>query len=164
MDHLAGDVLTVYIDGETKAANNPAVFTDSIIKRANNDGVGAAEKGVLTQVFVTRIEGDRETEYDVKIVIINTYLAIATEDYDTKNEEVNIEIYAIDNFGTSKNPDFIKATDQEKDTATVKNDDINVEDVKEDDKYLVTVATGKVQTMVAPEIVADASIDSFKLH
>ena len=164
MEHLADDVLTVYIDGETKVANNPAVFTDSVIKRTNNDGVGATEKGVLTQVFVTRIEGDDETKYDVKIVIINTYLAIATEDYDTKNEEVDIEIYAIDNFGTSKNPDFIKATDQEKDTATVKNDDINVENVKEDDKYLVTVAAGKVQTMVAPEIVADASIDSFKLH
>ena len=164
MEHLEDDVLTVYIDGETKVENNPAVFTHSVVERTNNDGVGATEKGVLTQVFVTRIEGENETEYDVKIVIINTYLAIATEDYDTKNEEVDIEIYAIDNFGTSKNPDFIKATDQEKDTATVKNDDINVENVKEDDKYLVTVAAGKVQTMVAPEIVADASIDSFKLH
>ena len=158
---LDDGTVTVFIDGETDSGKNKNLFDEGDITRSNTDGVGATGKGVLTQVFVTRIESNSRTTYDVNVVIINTYLAIATEDYDTKNEDVNLELYAAN--GGGRDPEYIKDTKNEKTTATVKNDDIDVEDVKENDKFLATVADGKVQTLVAPEILSDVSIDSFRL-
>jgi hypothetical protein len=158
---LDDGTVTVFIDGETDSKKNSNLFDEGDITRSNTDGVGATGKGVLTQVFVTRIESNSRTTYDVNVVIINTYLAIATEDYDTKNEDVNLELYAAN--GGGRDPEYIKDTKNEKTTATVKNDDIDVEDVKENDKFLATVADGKVQTLVAPEILSDVSIDSFRL-
>ena len=179
MEHLEDKVISVYIDGETESTVDGKtgtgvnkIFTVDEVKRTNNDGVGGTEKGVLTQVFVTRIEGTRETTYDVKVVIINTYLAIASEDYDSKNGEVDVDVFALDvtSENTSKNPDYIKnaiAKDSKtgyvySTSVTVEDENIDVSAVKEDDMFLVTVADGKVQTMVAPEVVADATIDSFK--
>lgn len=130
------------------------------LTRNNTNAVGSTGKGVLTQVFVDT----RDRHENIYIVVINTYLAKATEDYDSKNEDVNLDVYALDNTGDSKNPVYVKDRDKEKDSITVKNDDIFVENVKENDLFLVTVADGKVQSMAAPEILSDSSIDSFKVN
>ncbi|MCI9515203.1 MAG: hypothetical protein HFF61_12860, partial [Oscillospiraceae bacterium] len=161
MEHLYGDVVTVTIDGEDNHAKNSAVFTEDDITRTGTDTLGATEKGVLTQVFVRNVNNNDKTLYDVDIVIINTYLAIASEDYDSKNGEVDLDVYGLHNKESKSSPEFIK--DETKDTtATVEDENMDVSDVKENDMFLVTVAAGKVQTMVAPEVVADATIDSFK--
>ena len=157
----------VAIDGETDPTVNGLMFDDSDMTRNNNNSVGGTEKGVLTQVYMDT------TNKEVYIVVINTYLAKATEDYDAKNEEVDLDIFALATTSkhTSRNPDYIKnAIARTKDgyvystSVTVEDEDIDVSGVKDGDKFLVTVADGKVQTMVAPEVVADVSIDSFKYN
>ena len=146
----------VTIDGDD--TDNPALFTKSDLTRTNTDGVGATGKGVLTEVYVD------SAEKDVYIAIINTYLAIADEDYDAKNGEVDLTVYALDNTGTTKNPEYIKDKTENGISVTVEDEDIDVSDVKEDDMFLVTVADGKVQSMVAPEVLSDREISSFKLN
>ena len=164
---IKGWDIYVAIDGETNPTVNTLMFDDSDMTRNNNEGVGDTDKGVLTQVYMDT------TNKEVYIVVINTYLAKATEDYDAKNEEVDLDIFALATTSkhTSRNPDYIKnAIARTKDgyvystSVTVEDEDIDVSGVKDGDKFLVTVADGKVQTMVAPEVVADVSIDSFKYN
>ena len=141
MEHLYGDVVTVTIDGEDNHAKNSAVFTEDDITRTGTDTLGATEKGVLTQVFVRNVNNNDKTLYDVDIVIINTYLAIASEDYDSKNGEVDLDVYGLHNKESKSSPEFIK--DETKDTtATVEDENIDVSDVKENDMFLVAVAAG----------------------
>lgn len=53
---------------------------------------------MLTQVFL-------DTQDDeITVTIINTYLAKAAEDYDEKNDDVDLDVYYVDNNGTSRKP------------------------------------------------------------
>ena len=144
--------LYAYVDGEYDED-----FTKSAITRSNTDGVLGTGKGVLTQVFVD------SAEKEVRIAVINTFLAIASEDYDSKNGEVDLTVYTLDKEGT-KNPVYSKDKEADDDgiTVTVEDEDIDVSAVKKDDMFLITVADGKVQTMTAPEVLSDREISSFK--
>ena len=51
--------------------------------------MGATGNGVLTEVYV-----DQENK-SVDIAIINTYLAIADDDYNEKQEDVSVTVYGI---------------------------------------------------------------------
>ena len=152
--------VNIYVDGVSEKADLETAgvyFSAGNLVKTNTKGVGGTEKGVLTQVF-------QDTDKDkIDIVIINTYLAKAVEDYDEKDEEVDVKVFALNHTGTSKSPIYYKDTKSDEPAVTVENDDINVESVKKDDLFLVTVAAGKVQTMVAPEIIANATVSSFKL-
>ncbi len=148
-----GWTLDVAIDGND--TDNTLLFDETAITRTNKDGVGGTEKGVLTQVYVDN------TAKRAYVVIINTYLAIASEDYDSKNGEVDLDVYHLDNTGTTKNPEYIKA-DVNGISVTVEDEDIDVSDVVDGDMFLVTVADGKIQSMAAPEVLADSEISSFK--
>ena len=152
--------VNIYVDGVSEKADLETAgvyFSAGNLVKTNTKGVGGTEKGVLTQVF-------QDTDKDkIDIVIINTYLAKAVEDYDEKDEEVDVKVFALNHTGTSKSPIYYKDTTSDELAVTVENDDINVEAVKKDDLFLVTVADGKIQTMVAPEIISKATINSFKL-
>ena len=107
------------------AKNNKATFSETA-------------KGVLTQVFVD------DDAKQVTIVEINTYLAQAKADYNTKTEKVNLTIYGLTGYN-----------------GTVTADDFEIEDVKEDDFFLVTYAQKEVQSLAIPEVVADTAVTAF---
>ena len=150
--------LSVVIDGVDSTSKNSSIFDKTDMVRTNTDGVGDTGKGVLTQVYV-----DTQSK-EITISVINTYLARAEEDYDTKNENVDVTIYEVDNVGTSKAPVYVKTNDTKVGSYTVSVDDYDVTKVAEGDLFLVTLADGEIQSMQAPEILADASLTSFKLN
>ena len=160
----------IYVDGVATTDNNAknilaasgAWFDKSDLYRTNKDGVGGTGKGVLTQVFVDTDYTNPQL-YTVYINIINTYLAKASEDYDTKNDDVKMDVYAIDDSVQTKvyakrNPDSPASIVE---TFTVDGDDFDVKEVKEDDIYLVRVADSEIQEMVKPEIISNATINAF---
>src|SRR5699024_5913054 len=147
----------IYVDGETEeSVLGDAYFTKANLTRSNDDAVGETGNGVLTQVYQ-----DIDT-HEITIAVINTYLAQAEEDYDEKNEEVDLTVYHVQVKGTSRNAIFVKNGDEKKgDTTvdyTVESDEFDIEDVAENDLFLVTMADGAIQSMVAPEILSDSTI------
>ena len=146
----------IYVDGETEeSVLGDAYFTKANLTRSNDDAVGETGNGVLTQVYQ-----DIDT-HEITIAVINTYLAQAEEDYDEKNEEVDLTVYHVNNAGSSRSPIYVKA-----DTTvdyTVESDEFDIAEVAENDLFLVTMADGAIQSMVAPEILSGATISNFKL-
>ena len=108
------------------------------IAKNNKDTFSETAKGVLTQVFVD------DDAKQVTIVEINTYLAQAKADYNTKTEKVNLTIYGLTGYN-----------------GTITADDFEIEDVKEDDFFLVTYAQKEVQSLAIPEVVADTAVTAF---
>ena len=157
------DVITIdgedSVDSKTILNNAGYWFDYTDLYRTNKDGVGGTGKGVLTEVFVDTNYKDKD-DYTYYISIINTYLAKAAEDYDTKNKDVDLTVYNIDNKAASNAPTYVKDGDADE-TITVSMDDLDVENVKKDDLYLVRVAEGRVQEMVSPEIIDKASLNAF---
>ena len=148
----------IYVDGETeKSVLGDAYFTEDDLTRANDDAVGDTGNGVLTQVY------QDIDNHEITIAVINTYLAQAEEDYDEKNEEVDLVIYELGNEGSKRTPVYVK-TDDTKVEYTVEADEFDIEDVAEDDLFLVTVADGAIQSMDAPEILSDTTIANFRLQ
>ena len=95
--------LSVYIDGEdAQSVLGDAYFTADNMIRSNDEAVGDTGNGVLTEVYVDI------NKRDITIAIINTYLAKAQEDYDTKNEEVDTVIYELGDKGSNNNHIFVK--------------------------------------------------------
>ncbi len=150
--------LSVVIDGVDSTSQNSAIFDKTDMVRTNTKAVGDTGNGVLTQVYV-----DTQSK-QITISVINTYLAKAEEDYDTKDEDVSLTIYEVDNVGTSKTPVYVKTNDTKVGSYNVSVDDFDVADVVEDDLFLVTLANGEIQSLQAPEILSDASLTSFKLN
>ena len=147
----------IYVDGETEeSVLGDAYFTKANLTRSNDDAVGETGNGVLTQVYQ-----DIDT-HEITIAVINTYLAQAEEDYDEKNEEVDLTVYHVNNAGSSRSPIYVKA-----DTTvdyTVESDEFDIAEVAENDLFLVTMADGAIQSMVAPEILSDSTITNFRLN
>ena len=145
---------TISVDGETeRSVLGSAYFTENNFVRSNDDAVGETGNGVLTQVFVDNINKR------VNIAVINTYLAKAAEDYDEKNDELDLDVFNIAEVGTTEC--YVK-DDASDETMTVEGADFDIEDVVEDDLFLVTVADGEIQSMADPEILADSTITKFK--
>ena len=148
----------IYVDGETaESVLDGAFFTKADLTRSNDDAVGDTGNGVLTQVY------QDIDKHEITIAVINTYLAQAEEDYDEKNEEVDLVIYELGNEGSTRTPAYVK-TDDTKVDYTVEADEFDIEDVAEDDLFLVTVADGAIQSMDAPEILSDTTIANFRLE
>ena len=148
-------VLNVAIDGISDSKIDSNVFNVTAINRNNKAGVGATGNGVLTQVFV---DGDKKV---VDIAVINTYLAKADRDYDTKKENVTLEVYGLSR-DTKKN--LVKTITSNSDTVNmpVSSEDFVVENVKKGDTFLVTVADNDVQSMRTVSPMAAVEITSFK--
>ena len=95
--------------------------------------MGNTSDGVLTEVYVDVV--DKE----VTIAIMNTYLAIADNDYDEDDDELDVTVYAINDVGSSTYMKDIGETEH----MTVAGEDFDIADYVDEDIILVTVAKGE---------------------
>ena len=73
----------------------------------------------------------------------------------------------MDNNSTSREPVYMKTANEDKpqkQTISVDGEDFAIEEVAENDLFLVTIAQGVIQTMDAPEVLSDTSISNFRLE
>ena len=149
----------IVIDGEyeqPKGADN-YWFTKNAINRNNDAGVGGTGNGVLTQVFV---DNDEDV---VTIAIINTFLAVATDDYNAKKDQAPFNVYGLGKVsGSDVYFKYLRDKTEDYQAMTVSAEDFDVEDVVKNDMFLVTVADGEIQTMAAPETISGTELDSFE--
>ena len=152
----------VVIDGEYEEPANADAniasywFTKNAINRNNDAGVGGTGNGVLTQVFV---DNDEDL---VTIAIINTYLAIADDDYNEKRDEASFDVYGI---GKTADVYYKQLTNHKDDKVSmeVTSEDFPMAaDVAKGDAFLVNVADGEIQIMQDAEIIAETEIDAFE--
>lgn len=93
---------------------------------------------------------------DVYIAVINTYLAVATDDYNEKKDEATYTVWSLENKGTSSDKTLVKALPAKSTDAainldlTVSGEDFAIEEVKEDDIVLVHVAEGEIKEIMEP--------------
>ena len=159
-DLLGSNIVDTYdfditIDGVSDYDINNAIFDQSAINRNNRAGVGKTGNGVLTEVYVDT------DEKQVDIAIINTYLAIATDDYNESQDEVSLDVYGV----LETRGEYVKTqTDnaEDKESMDISGDDFAITDVVEDDTFLVTIADGEIQTLGTPETLSAVEISSFK--
>ena len=132
------DEVTYYVDGNVQPAS---VVTDlmSDVKKSNKDTFGASGKGVLTEVYV---DTDEET---IDVVIINTYIADVTADYNDKKEYLSVEVKQYTGAPTKVYLDDVAG----------------IEKYKEDDVILVQIADGVILNVIDPKTVEDAAISKF---
>ena len=152
----------VAIDGVEDKDVNAKVFNATAMNKNNKTVVGATGEGVVTEVYVNN------DAKEVYIVIINEYLAIASKDYDSKKESVDLKVYGIDSKTVGTATEYLKKTDgttsNDKTFKNVSSDDFALlTEAKEDDAYVVTVAAGKLQTVVKADVVEDTALSSFKV-
>ena len=131
----------VYVDGRQMTVANHG-FNGFAIASGNNVKVG--NDGSVTEVYY-----DKDTKV-ATVVVVNPYLAKATEDYDTKDEEVDVDLYGVSSVAS----------------ATLSGDDFAVSDVKEDDYLIVNLAyndaksTYEVQAVAKPTVVENATVSN----
>ena len=150
---LTDYTMDVYIDGEDDVKVNSDIFTASDISKNDKTAIGGTGNGVLTEVYVDT------DEKQVDIAIINTYLAIAEDDYNEKKEEASFEVHNLD----KQKDELIKADKSSVKNVKVALEDFDiVKDVVDGEAYLVNVAEGEVQAIVKAEVIADTEITAFK--
>lgn len=125
--------LTVWEDGKQVGDNDDVAAY--FVKNSSGTAIG---KGARVDVYM-------DDENCVNIVIVNTYLAQATADYNAKKETLSIEVVEI-NEEEGVTPVF---------KTTISNDDLNVSDFSEDDYILVTYSheTDAIESVEAAEVV-----------
>ena len=116
---------------------------DKVLTKNNDKAVLTSGKGVLTQVFVN------DTDETITIVVIHTYLAKATADYNSKKEYLSVEVYEKKNTI--------------KDNSIALEDAANIVDVKEGDYLLVNVADGEIVAVSEPTVVTDTKITKYSV-
>ena len=116
---------------------------DKVLTKNNDKAVLTSGKGVLTQVFVN------DTDETITIVVIHTYLAKATADYNSKKEYLSVEVYEKKN--------------SIKDNSIALEDAANIVDVKEGDYLLVNVADGEIVAVSEPTVVTDTKITKYSV-
>ncbi len=143
--------LTYWVDGVKLDKKPLSTEADKLVKK-NDDTMNSTGKGVLTEIYV-----DTDAE-ETTVVVINTYLAEVSADYNTKTEDVRLDVYT----GVKKaaaagqTPTTISAP------YTVESEDVDgLEKLKEDDMVLVTIAKGDVMTVTPVETVKDVAITSY---
>ena len=138
------------------------VFDKDDINRSNNGSLGATGTGVLTQVFVDPDydNGTNRPSGKVWIAVINTYLARASQDYDSKREELTLNAYSV----VKSSGEYVKL-DKNSAAQQVRlsvEEFPAVKDAKESDAFLVTFAEGEVQSAVPAEVLSEVKVSSFK--
>ncbi|WP_209341181.1 S-layer homology domain-containing protein [Flavonifractor sp. AGMB03687] len=137
--------LNVYVDGY-KVDD----ITKNLLVKTNNRDLAHTDTGVLTEVYVDSDAGE------ITIAIINTYLAVATADYNEKTDKVAFQVYSYNNA------DKIHALDTTKvSTMVVKGEDLAIENVKDGDIVLVNIAGNAIEIISAPEVVKDTKLSAF---
>lgn len=152
--------LTVVIDGvyeeDAPAAISGRWFEKKDINRNNDQGLGGTGNGVLTQVFV-----DNDAKM-VTVTVINTYLALANKDYDSKKDEIGFDVYGIAKTASDVYYKYQTVANEDMVPMKVSGEDFAIENMAEKDAVLVTVADGEIQTMADCEIMAGVTVDAFE--
>ena len=137
--------LTYWVDGVKLDKKALSVEADKLVKK-NDDTMNSTGKGVLTEIYV-----DTDAE-ETTVVVINTYLAEVSADYNTKTEDVRLDVYT----GVKKAAAAGQTPTTISTTYTVESEDVDgLEKLKEDDMVLVTIAKGDVMTVTPVETVKD---------
>jgi len=160
----------ITIDGETRESilnqGDLSYFTPGNLIRANTNAVGATDKGVLTQVYVDTLN---EIYY---IAIINTYVAKTLEDYNTRDDNIDVTVYGVKKVGASNL--LVKDT-ADTDAGTVgfqaRTSNLSPEgedfpiltEAKKDEVYLVHVAGDEIQEVIKPERLDGVTVSAFKV-
>ena len=166
LDGVTDPAIVRAIRGQDTAGgkkNVDFVFDKDDINRSNNGSLGDTGVGVLTQVFVDPDyeNGGNKPNGRVWIAIINTYLARANQNYDSKREELALNAYSV----AKSSGEFVK---DPKNGAAVQLVRLGVDefpavkDAKENDPFLVTFAEGEVQSAVPAEVLSEVKVSSFK--
>ena len=143
--------LTYWVDGVKLDKKPLAAEADKLVKK-NDDTMNSTGNGVLTEIYV-----DTDAE-ETTIVVINTYLAEVSADYNTKTEDVRLDVYT----GVQKAAAADKTPTTISVPYTVESEDVDgLEKLKEDDMVLVTIANGDVMTVTPVETVKDVAITSY---
>ena len=138
--------------GPTAPCRTPPYFTENNMIRSNTEAVGDTGNGVLTQVF-------HDTRADeITVAVINTYLAIATDDYDEDDEVLDVDVYA---FTCQSN--FDRKDDAVVSGMVADNEDVAVSAYVEDDIMLVRIADGVIKEVLEPEVISDATVTAYSL-
>ena len=111
------------------------------ISKNNKDDVTSTGNGALTQVFVN------EDDEKAVVTVVNTYLAQATTDYNSKKDTVTFDVYGLTG-----------------EKGTVSGEDFAIENIKEDDFTLVTYSykDEEIKSIDEVKTIADTEITSFK--
>lgn len=109
-----------------------------------------------TEVYVDHIE------HEIYVAVINTYLAIADKDYDTKKEETPLSVYGVEQR-TAVTNEYIKNQGKDVTIKLAVEDFDLVKDMSKDDSFLVTLADQEIQTIVPAEVISGATLSAFKL-
>ena len=143
---------TMYTDIGYKNINDYATYAfengktvknfdaDKVLTKNNDKAVLTSGKGVLTQVFVN------DTDETITIVVIHTYLAKATADYNAKKEYLTVEVYG-----------------NNEDSKILLEDAANIVDVKDGDYLLVNIADGEIVAVSEPTVVTDTKITKYSV-
>ena len=138
--------VTVKIDSNDPTSDDFDLGGDSASDlRSNDDGLALEDgteftgDGITTEVYL-------DDEDNITLVVVNNYLAVVDADYDEEEESVEITIYGNDDA----------------DSATLELDDFaGIVSYLEDDRLVVTVADGEVQSAYAATVVEDVAVTSY---
>ena len=138
-----------YVDG----AANTTIKTSNMI-RTNTRTYGTTGNGVLTQVFVDHNGNNGDGE--IIITSINTYLAKANADYNTRQENLSLNVFT--------GRDAITGNTTEYPEVVTIDDVAGIEEYKENDFVLVNMAAigsnGRLEVVrvMDPEIMTNSKI------
>ena len=147
--------LYAFVDG---AEMDHTAIKDAIMDKSTDD-MTSTGRGVLTEVYV-----DHDAE-EINIVMINTYLALVTNNYDEKDGELPIDVYYTITGGTEP---LARSTPKD-----VSIDDVaNASDFSKDDYVLVTLSAPDhkgnntlkdytVRSVADPEVLSEVSLTSY---
>ena len=139
--------LTYWVDGIKLDKDATADEAEKLV-RNNDEGMASTGNGVLTEVYV-----DTAAE-ETTFVVINTYLAFATADYNTANDYLPVNVYSY-NQAT-------KALDVGAEYAVrLYQDDFDVEDYTDGTALLVTIANKEVQSIAEPSFMEACKVTKF---
>lgn len=116
--------LYVYVDGEEIESPKDSDY----FSRNSSSYVEGSGYGVQTEIYVT--DKDENGDYGVYVIIINTYLAIAQDDYDESDGTLDVTYYSAEGGADE----------------TLDDEDFDISGYVEDDYLLLTFDDGEVAT------------------
>ena len=130
------------LDGQQVAV--PTKSGVSFALKGTGDNVKIGAKGATTEVYYDKNSGE------VNIVVTNTYLAKATDDYNKDDDELTIDVKATGTFNT-----------------TLDGDDFVLNGYKKDDYILVNAITSDgtnytVKEIAPATVVSDVKVSAYK--
>ena len=136
---IEDNYVSYYVDGKV----DTGIKAENMVK-TNTTKYATTGNGVLTQVFV-----DTDAE-EITITSINTYLAKATADYDSKKESLSVNMWA---------------PAAKKDASVTLDEVAGIDGYKKDDVVMVNVAYDgtnyQIVNVMDPEVISDAKVTKY---